>query len=627
MNTEQKGSEYDPHWQERYVEQISTAQGAVARILPGQRVFVGTGCAQPQELVRALTARSPELFDTEIVHLLTVGGAPYAHAALSRHFRVNSFFISENVRDAIQEGLGDYTPIFLSDIPRLFESGRLPLDVALIMVSPPDTRGLCSLGISVDIVKSAVKNASLVIAQVNRQMPRTLGDSFLSVDNLDLLVPTDVPLLETSPLELTDVTRKVGENIASLVDDGDTLELGIGKIPQATLEFLGDKKDLGIHTEMITDQIIDLIESGVITGSKKSLNRGKIVVSFCLGTKKLYSYIDSNEMFSFQPTEYVNNPAVISRQHHQVAVNVALQVDLTGQVCADSLGTKFFSGIGGQVDFSRGAALSRGGKAIIALPSTTQDGSTSRIVSLLDRGAGVVTTRGDVHYVVTEHGVAQLHGKSIQERALALISIADPEFRAQLIDEAVRLKYIRAEMKDIRSRITGGPAYNNSSLLLDDGTLLNFRPIHPTDLAPMRDFFYSLSKNTKYQRFMYPMKSISQKQIQHLVYVDHHRDVAVVGTVPKADGEIITAVGRYYLDQCTNRAELAITVRDDWQDRGIGSFLMKHLINIARRNGIAGFTAEVMGENHAMQKILHNCGLRSTSVVREGVCSYSIDFE
>lgn len=422
---------FDPNWKQKYAAQIQTAEEAVRRVRPGQRVFVGTGCAEPLALVRALTRRAQELPDTEIVHLLTFGEAPYAHRELTQYFRVNSFFIAENVRNIIQEGLGDYTPIHLSDIPRLFHSGQLPLDVALIQVSPPDENGMCSLGISVDIVKSAAENASLVIAQVNPNMPWTHGDSLIDILKLDILVPCEDPLLEVPPAEVTDVTRQIAEYIAALIDDGSTLELGIGRIPHALLGFLTDKRDLGIHTEMITDDIIPLIEAGVITGKRKTLDRGKIVTSFCLGTRRLYDYIDRNPVFSFQPTEYVNDPHIISQQHKMVAVNVALEVDLTGQVCADSLGSKFFSGVGGQVDFNRGAAKAPGGKAIIALPSTAQNGTVSRIVTRLSPGAGVVTTRAGVNYVVTEYGVAYLHGKSVSERALALISIAHPKFRAQ----------------------------------------------------------------------------------------------------------------------------------------------------------------------------------------------------
>ena len=350
---------YDPAWKETYAAQVLPAIEAVKKIRPGQRIFIGTGTGEPLELVSALSKRAIDLPDTEIVHLLTFGDAPYAHRELAQYFRVNSFFIAENVRDIIQEGLGDYTPVFLSDIPRLFDSGQLPLDVALIHVTPPDEYGMCSFGVSVDIIHSAAENASLVIAQVNPNMPRTLGDSFIHINNIDVLVPSEAPILEVPPPAVTETTRQIAENIAALVEDGSTIEFGIGKIPQALLGFLKDKKELGVHTEMVTDSIIDLIESGAITGSRKTTDRNKIVTSFAIGTKRIYDYIDNNPLFAFYPTEYVNDPSIIRQQHKMVAINTALEVDLTGQICADSIGSKFFSGVGGQVDFNRGAAKSK----------------------------------------------------------------------------------------------------------------------------------------------------------------------------------------------------------------------------------------------------------------------------
>ncbi|MBN1435639.1 MAG: GNAT family N-acetyltransferase [Sedimentisphaerales bacterium] len=617
---------FDPQWQTKYSNMVLSAEQAAAKIEPGQRVFVGTGCASPQALLHALVKRADNLVDVEIVHLLTFGDAPYAVKSLAENFRINSFFIAENVRDMIQEGLGDYTPIFLSDIPRLFSSGQLPLDVVLLQVSPPDNGGMCSLGISVDIVRSAAQNASLVIAQVNPQMPYTLGDSFINVQELDVLVPADEPLHEISPPETTEETRRIGENIAALIEDASTVELGIGRIPQSVLPFLKNKKELGIHTEMFTDAIIDLIESGAITGSRKSMDRDKIVASFCLGTKRLYDYIDNNEMFSFRPTEYVNDPYVISKQHKMVAINVALEVDLTGQICADSIGNRFFSGIGGQVDFNRGAARSAGGKAIIALPSTACDGTVSRIACQLSPGAGVVTTRGDVHYVVTEYGVAYLHGKSVQERAMALISIAHPDFREQLLKDAIAAKYIRSDLSAIEGKIKTSPGEYRATHLLDDGVQVNFRNIAPTDEPLMRELFYDLSQQTIYYRFMQELKRIPAKQVQDFVYIDHRTDVAIVGTLPEAHGEDIIAIGRYYLDKKTNRAEVAFVVRDQWQNRGIGHFLLKELMTTAKGHGIGGFTAEVLPENKAMQHVLNQAPCHVQSQLREGVYHFELDF-
>lgn len=616
---------YDVDWQKKHADQIVSAEEAVKHIRPGQRVFIGTGCAQPQELVQALVGLASQLADVQIVHLLTLGSAPYADKELSQHFSVNSFFIAENVRNIIQEGVGDYTPIFLSDIPRLFTSGQLPLDAVLIQVSPPDERGRCSFGISVDIVRSAAANSKLVIAEVNPQMPRTLGDSFIHVHDIDFLVPVDAPLTEVHWAESNEVTRQIGEYVAALVEDGSTMELGIGRVPHAVLECLKNKKNLGIHTEMFSDAVIDLMESGVINGSMKTSDRGQVVASFCMGTKRLYEYIDNNPKFAFHPTEYVNDPYVISKQHKMTSINVALEVDLTGQVCADSLGTKFYSGIGGQVDFNRGAARSDEGKAIIAMPSTAREGSVSRIVSFLTPGAGVVTTRGDVHYVVTEYGVAYLHGKSVQERALALISIAHPKFREHLLKEAVKAKYVRPEMAEVDAFVIG-PQELRTSFLLDDGTLVTFRPIHPTDEPGIRDLFYGVSAETLYKRFMSRMKWISREQVQDFVYIDHRTEVAIVGTLPEAYGEDIIAVGRYILEPHTNRAEVAFIVDDAWQNRGLGKFLLRHLITIAKRNGIAGFTAEVLRDNKAMMAVFQKSGCKTKSQLREDIYYYELEF-
>jgi len=621
----------DPRWREKYASRMATPAEAAARIRPGQRVFIGTGCGQPQALVAAVTARWRELADTELVHLLTSGEAPYARAEMASHFRVNSFFIAENVRSFIQEGLGDYTPMFLSEIPRLFTSGQLPLDVALIQVTPPDEDGLCSLGVSVDIVLPAAENAALVIAQLNPQMPRTLGDSFLHVHDLDVLVDVDEPLCEVHAVEADEDTRRIAEFVAALVEDGSTLELGIGRIPQSVLEFLTEKKDLGIHTEMLTDPIVDLVEAGVITAARTSLDRGLVVASFCLGTRKLYDYIDNNPTFAFKPTAYVNDPFIIGRQHRMVAINVALEVDLTGQVCADSIGNKFFSGIGGQVDFNRGAARSRGGKAIIAMPSTAKGGTVSRIQAQLSPGAGVVTTRGDVHYVVTEFGVAYLHGKSVRERAMALIAIAHPDFRADLLRQAEKLHYVHMEVgvgvDDLAGKLVWAPPELRTTQLLSDGTQVSYRPIHPTDEERMVDLFYALSEEAIYNRFMQTVKSIPRKRIQEFTYIDHRSEVAIVGTVPEAHGEDIIALGAYYLDPRTNRAEVAFVVRDAWQHRGIGTFLNRTLGSIARRHGIRGFTAEVLRRNLGMQAVFQSCGLKVSSHLADGVLHFEMDFE
>lgn len=623
--------QYEENWQEKYRDMIATPQQAVARLRPGNRVFIGTGCAEPYVLVEAMVARAHELTDVEIVHLLTKGDAPYAAKELADVFTVNSFFIGQNVRELIQKGLGGYTPVLLSEIPKIFKSGQLPLDVALIQVTPPDEHGKVNLGISVDIVRSAAENASLVIAQVNPNMPWTHGDGLIDIQDLDILVPAATPLLERESHPLNPATIQIAQNIVSLIEDGSTIEFGmgripgVGRIPPAVMHFLKDKKNIGIHTEMITDSIIDFIASGALTGAAKTLDRGKIVTSFCMGTAKLYDLINNNPLFSFRRTEYVNAPHIIARHDKMVSINLAMEVDLTGQVCVDSIGSRFYSGIGGQVDFHRGAAESTGGKPIIVLPSTKPDG-TSRIVTNLSTGAGVVITRGEIHYVVTEYGVAYLHGKSIQDRTLALICIAHPDFREKLLEEAIAANFLRKDMKEVEGKFVIAAEDMKTAMLLDDGVQIKFRAIHPTDEPAMKDLLYALSQETLYYRFMTRNQRFGHKQIHNFVYVDHRRDVAVVATVPATQGDEIIAVGRYYLNELTNLAEVAFVIRDDWQNRGIGTFLFRHLISIAKRSGISGFTAEVLRDNKRMRAIFNHCGMSVKSAREDDVYSIRISF-
>jgi acyl-CoA hydrolase len=414
-----------------------TAQEAVAVIRSGDRVFIHSVAAAPQQLIAAMTARADELRVVEVVSLHTEGPAPYAAPELARSFRVNALFVGANVRQAVNEGRADYLPVFLSEVPQLFRTGVLPIDVALIQVSPPDRHGCCSLGVSVDVTRAAVQVARTVIAQVNPNMPRTHGDGIIHVDNIDFLVPVDDPIPEPATHPHTEAEQAIGLHCAELVEDGACLQLGIGAIPDATLVGLRDHRRLGIHTEMLTTGVVDLIERGVITGEAKRVHPGKVVAGFALGSRRLYDFLDDNPQVSMLDIAYINDTAVIRRNPKVIAINSALEVDLTGQVCADSIGDRLFSGVGGQMDFIRGAALSEGGKPIIALPSVTSKGD-SRIVSYLQPGAGVVSTRAHVHYVVTEHGIADLWGKNLRQRAAALIAIAHPSHRDALTAEARR---------------------------------------------------------------------------------------------------------------------------------------------------------------------------------------------
>lgn len=597
-------------WKAKFKDKVKTASVAMKLVKSGNSIFIGTGCAQPQHLVNALVEHSDHIYDAHIVHLLTMGTAPYVDARFREKFKMNSFFIADNVRDALDQGVGDYTPIFLSEIPAEFETGRIPIDVALISVTPPDVNGLCSLGVSVDIVQSAASNARYVIAQVNANMPRTHGNSFIHVSNIDVLVPHEEPIIEIPIDEPDETLRRIGQNVARLVEDGSTIECGIGRIPQALAEYLVDKKDLGIHTEMFSDWILDLIECGAITCAKKSLNRGKIVASFCMGSKKLYDYIDNNPFFEFYPTEYVNDVNVIAQHDKMVGINVGLEIDLTGQVCADSLGHKFYSGIGGQVDFIRGSARSRGGKAIIAMPSTAKNGTVSRIVPHLTEGAGVVTTRGDVHYVVTEYGTAYLHGKSIRQRVLDLINIAHPKFRKGLIQAAKAKNYIYQDQIELSWDQVSYPEDLEHFATLRDGTEIFFRPIKPVDETPLSEMLYSLSEESVRTRYMTRTMAFPHEKVQQFTNIDYKDNLAIVGVVPGVGGEDIVAIAQYYLDPKTQAAEVAFLVQDEWQQKGMGTFLLEYITQVARQRGVKRFYAKVMPDNRSMLAIFQNSGYR-----------------
>jgi len=429
-------------WRDEFRQKVTTARRAVEVVRSGDRVWMHEGCATPEILVDALLERAPVLRDVEIMHMLTFGSAAYTRPEYEGHFRHNGLFLGANTRDAVAEGRADYTPIFLSEIEELFRFRRIPIDVAFIQTGPPDDHGFLSLGTSVDCTLTAAQCARSVIAEVNRQMPRSLGDTFLHVSKVSAVVETDRPLLELPVPEATPLEERIAANVASLIPDGAVLQTGIGAVPDAVLRYLRDRKALGVHSEMCSDGVIDLIEAGVLTGERKNIHRGKIVVGFVLGTKRLFTFLHENPIFEMHPTYYTNDPYLIAHNDRMIAINSAIEVDLTGQVCADSIGLKPYSGFGGQLDFMRGAARSKGGKPIIALPSTTRDGTVSRIVPMLQPGAGVVTTRADVHYVVTEHGIAALHGKSIRQRAEELIAIAGPKFHNELFDFAERAHYL-----------------------------------------------------------------------------------------------------------------------------------------------------------------------------------------
>lgn len=604
-----------------------TANEALSPLRSGMRVFIGSGCAAPQTLVEALVARAPEVYDVEIIHILTHGPAPYAQPGLSDHFRQNSMFIGGNVRSAVHQGTADYTPIFLSEIPRLFRERRMHLHIALVQVSPPDARGLCSFGVSVDVVKTAVESADYVVAEVNPAMPRTPGDSFVHVSSLDALVESDRPVLEFAMEPITPEARRIAEFIAALVPDGATLQTGIGAIPSAVLCALADKKNLGIHSEMITEAVMPLVESGVINGRRKTLLPRKIVTSFCFGTKEFYRYIDKNRAFEFRPTEFTNDPFQIARNRNMVAISSAIEVDLTGQVCADSIGGKFYSGFGGQVDFIRGAAKAENGKPIIALPSTTKDGSVSRIVPWLKTGAGVVTSRADVHYVVTEYGVADLFGKTVRERAIALIHIAHPKFRDELLQQAREAKLVDPSQIALPEGLQPYPKEVEVDHEFPGKLKVHFRPIQPTDERRLQELFYSHSPATIYQRYFAQLKHLERETVQRMVTLDYRNAMAIVGEIPWEGATRLIAVGRYYRDPSSDWAEVAVTVQEDFQRRGIAIFLLGQLAKSALEQGIRGFRAEVLSENVGMLKTFSKAAKRVQTCTEGGVVTLRFELK
>jgi acyl-CoA hydrolase/RimJ/RimL family protein N-acetyltransferase len=613
-------------WQAEHAATRTTAAEAVARIPRGKHIFVGSGAAEPVGLVEELVAQAWRFADNPVVHLLTLGPAPYVRPEFAGRFRHNAFFIGPNVREAVHEGRADYTPVFLSRIPGLIRSRRAPVDVALIQVSPPDRFGYVNLGVSVDIVLAAVESARLVIAEVNPRMPVVHGSGFVPMSRIDAWVLRDAPLPEVVREPLDDVARLIGEHVAGLVEHGSTLQLGIGRIPDAVLAALREHEDLGVWSEMFSDGVLDLVRRGNITGRFKAIHPRKVSASFCFGSRDLYDFVHRNPVFTFHPSDYINDPLRIARQHRMVAINSALQIDLTGQVCADSLGTRFFSGIGGQVDFIRGASMAEDGVPIIALRSTALEGKVSRIVPHLDPGAGVVTTRGDVRYVVTEHGVADLLGKSVRERATALMSIAHPDYRSELLASAKERRYVFLD------QITSPAVYPKDleqSWTTAKGRGVTLRPLRLTDESKLNDFFYSLSDSTLYKRFLHAIKQRSHRDVLKELDLDYHLRMALVAEAEEEGREPeLVAVGRYIGEARGGGgyAEVAFEVRDDWQGEGLGTRLLELLVDTARAKGFLGFTADVLATNRAMMDVFLKSGLKVETRLEDGVYALKMAF-
>lgn len=585
----------------------------------GQRIFIGSFAAVPTALINDLIDNAKHLNDIEVIQVMTLSDNRWALPEFRHRFKVNTFFIGgDTVRSAVNEGRADYTPCFMSDIPSLFSNDVLPLDVALIMVAPGDQYGYHSLGVSVDIVMAAAKAATTVVAQVNPRMPVTYGQSFLHRNQIDYMWEheEELPVYESEP-EGSKIIERIGQYIALLVEDGSTIQIGTGKISSAALRYLSNHKDLGVHSEMITDDIMNLVLAGVINNRKKSFHPNKMVASFCVGSRKLYDFVHHNPHLGMYPSEYVNLSANVARNDNMISINSAIEVDLTGQVVSDSIGHTFYSGIGGQVDFSRGASMSNGGKPIIALPSTAKDGTVSRIVPYIREGAGVVTSRGHVHYVVTEFGVASLRGKSIRERALELIRVAHPKFRETLLKQVRQHFWVPHYQQQTPVDVPelGDVGFRELTI---HGQPFDLRPLYPSDERRLQEFFYSHTKETLQLRYNAVPTSMSREKSCTLVSIDQSKDLALCIVRQKGSAAQIQAVGRYYLIPEQNSCEVAFVTREVVQGHGMATVLLNEMIRIARLRGLTSMQAVVRADNQPMLNVFERGGFIRQSADEPG---------
>lgn len=614
-------------WAQEYRAKTTNRGRALARIKRGQRVFIGSGCGEPIHLVKGLMERADELHDVKLLHFLTLSQVSSPEKRFDRRFRHNTFFIGPVTRTAINDARADYTPVCLSELPGLMRRRLIPVDVALIQVSEPDRWGYVSVGVSVDITMAAVECADLVIAQVNPLMPRTLGETLLHVSDIDCLIEYHDQILEFAYPEPDETVKAIAANAARLIEDGDTVHLGYGQIPYATLDFLDRHRDLGVHSEVVGDRLIPLIEAGVVTGRRKSLLPGKIVASFCIGTRTIYDYVDNNPLFQFMPAEFVYNPSIIARNDNLISIGAALEVDLSGQVCSDSKGHFFYSGIGGRLDFVRGAAMASNGRAVVCLPAATKDGKASRIVFQLREGSGVAATRGDIDYVVTEFGIVSLKGKSIRERAMALISIAHPKFRSELLAQAKERGYVYPDQIISGAGEDNYPHWAETEVKLPSGLNLMIRPIKPTDETSLQDFFYSHSEETIYKRYFRPVRALPHDAAQSMVNIDYRDNMAFVATTGLIGREKIVGVARYVYVPEEDRAEVAYTVRESLHGQGVGGRLQKHLTRYARKMGLKGLSAVALETNRAFMALFGQLGPLNKERLEPGIFKLWIDFD
>lgn len=569
-------------------------------VRPGCRVFLGGGAAVPFTLIASMLEHAHFFKDVELVHINGLGETSWIDPKYEHVFRTNSFFLTPQLRDAVERGYADYTPCAMSEIPLLFKSGRLPVDVALVEMSPPDAAGWCSLGVSVNVCRAAVESARIVIAQINPQMPRTCGNSFISVKKIDWFIEHSAPLPEADKNLFDDRHVKIGRYAAQLIDDGSTLQVGLGNSPDAILRALVNHRHLGIHTGVFTDALMELVKCGAADHSLKNYRPGKIIASHVLGSRELYQFVDGNEDFEFQPSDWVNDPCRIARNHQMVAVNSAREVDLTGQVVRDSSGHRFYGGVGALQDFIRGAGRSKNGCPIIALTSTSDDGGGSRIVTGLKEGSGVATGRGDVHHVVTEYGIASLYGRSIRERVARLVDVAHPDHREELLAGAQSRGWLPKFYTMPATEQGSGEGGIESSWIKFQENRLLLRPLHPSDMLTLQDFFYSHDKETVRLRYGYQRDRMTGESAYKLAAVDQQKDVALGIFSEDHGSQKLRAIGRYYLDPDGKRAEIAFVVHEETRHSGVAGFLLGELASVAARRGVQALWASVLPDNRAM---------------------------
>lgn len=616
------------YWADNYISNKRSALDAIKLIKPGQRVFIGSSCGEPQHLIRTLSEASSRLTDIEIVRLLALENTPLtliANKTMDHSLNIRSFYLGSAKPQGLARNKRFITPMNLSAIPRLFRSRRLPVHVALIQVTPPDDFGWMSLGISVDITLAAALSADLVIAQVNSSMPRVLGQSFIHVNDVDIFVEHDEQLLTIGEAPESEPANKIGSLIARLIEDGSTIQISLGTTPQATLTALSDKNDLGIHSQYITDDIMHLVSRGVVTNRKKGFNEGKLVASSAIGTQALYEFLHDNPALDFHPSDYVNDPGIISRHNRMVSMNIALAMDLTGQVAADAMPHNHFSGVTGMLDFVRGAAQAKGGKSIIMLISTSRDGKKSRIVPMLD--TAVVVPRGDAHYVVTEFGAVNLFGKSLQERAMAMVSISHPDFRDELFYEAKKIGLI-SDTRTLRESIIHGIyPFQLEETMKIDGEEVTLRPAKPVDERRIQEHFYNLDKTDIVSRFFHEKTSFVRDEAQGVSQIDYIKDLTIVALVGEFGFGRVVGIGEYLLDPAKNIAEVAFSISKEFQGKGLGKILLKKLCMAARENGIAGLVAYTSPGNKGMIKLFNTLPFKTKTFFDGDMLSLTCRFD